>query len=243
MADDVGSIAPTTDGRLVAGLRSGFAFFDPASGRLDPILDPEPGLPENRLNDGKCDPAGRFWCASMNPESGIAEGSLYVLDGALRCRKLHDGYFTPNGLAWSPDGGTMYFADTRRGTIYAFAFDVATGSLGERRVFADVGALPGGPDGATVDADGFLWSAQFDGACVIRYDPCGRMDRVVRLPVTRPASCTFGGADLRTLFVTTATRGLDAEQRRAEPMAGRVLALDVGVAGMPPVAFDVGGGP
>jgi sugar lactone lactonase YvrE len=134
----------------------------------------------------------------------------------------------------------MYLADTRCGTIYAFAFDVATGTLSGRRVFADVGALAGGPDGATVDADGFLWSAQFDGACVIRYDPRGRVDRVVRLPVTRPASCTFGGPDFRTLFVTTATRGLDAGQRRAEPLAGRVLALDVGVAGMPPVAFDVG---
>ncbi|HEX4883943.1 MAG TPA: SMP-30/gluconolactonase/LRE family protein [Casimicrobiaceae bacterium] len=239
LREDIGSIAPAPGGRLVAGLRSGFAFFDPSDGTLSPILDPEADRPANRMNDGKCDPSGRFWCTSMNPESGTADGSLYVLDGALRCRRLHGGYFTPNGLAWSPDGRTMYCSDTRRGLIEAFTFDATSGALGERRVFADVSALPGGPDGATVDADGYLWSAQFDGGCLIRYDPHGGIDRVVRLPVTKPASCAFGGPGYRDLFVTTAMRGLSESQRRAEPLAGRVLVLDVGVAGLPPVAFAV----
>lgn len=240
MTEDIGSIAPTSDRRLVAGLRSGFAFFDPATGALDPIADPEPDRPGTRLNDGKCDPGGRFWCCSMNPESGIAEGSLYVLERDLSFRRVGAGYFTPNGLAWSRDGATMYFSDTRRAIIYAFPFDVRTGALGERRVFADLGALPGGPDGATVDAEDHLWSAHFDGGCLIRYAPDGRMDRVVRLPVGKPAACAFGGPHYRQLFVTTATRGMDAAQLRAEPLAGRVLVLDVGVAGSPPVGFDVG---
>ena len=239
MREDIGSIAPSTDGRLVAGLRSGFAFFDPSSGTLEPIADPEPGLPGNRLNDGKCDPAGRFWCCSMNPESGLAEGSLYVLDRDLSHRRLHGGYFTPNGLAWSRDGATMYLSDTRRGVIHAFPFDARDGVPGERRLFADLGALPGGPDGATVDAEDHLWSAHFDGGCLIRFAPDGRMDRVVRLPVSKPASCAFGGPGYRHLFVTTATRGLDEAQRRAEPLAGSVLVLDLGVAGCAPVAFDV----
>jgi len=238
MAEDVGSLAPSRDGRLVVGLRSGFAWFDPATGRLARIVDPEPDKPLNRLNDGKCDPSGRFWCASMNPESGVAEGTLYVLDRDLSYRAFDAGWFTPNGLAWSPDGHTMYVADTRRGMLFAYDFDDASGELGRRRVFADAGALPGGPDGATVDAEGFLWSAQFDGGCLIRYAPDGRMDRVVRLPVSRPASCTFGGPGYRQLFVTTAKRGLSEAQLRAEPLAGRVLALDVGVAGFAPVAFD-----
>lgn len=238
MAEDIGSIALTTRARLVVGLRSGFAFFDPVESVLEPIVDPEPGRPHNRLNDGKCDPSGRFWCSSMNPESGLAEGSLYVLDPDLSCRRMHGQYFTPNGLAWSLDGRTMYFSDTRRGAIYAFPFDDAAGMLGERKVFADLGALPGGPDGATVDCEGGVWSAHFDGGCVIRYDAGGRMDRIVRLPVTKPTACAFGGPGYGKLFVTTATRGLDADQLRAEPMAGRVLVLDVGVAGMPPVAFD-----
>jgi sugar lactone lactonase YvrE len=237
MAEDVGSIALADRGRLVAGLRSGFAWFDPVTGRLEPIVDPEPGVPQNRLNDGKCDPSGRFWCGSMNSETGTADGSLYVLEADLDCRRVLGDLFTPNGMAWSLDGRTMVLADTRRGVIWSFAFDAASGALGERRVFADLGALPGGPDGATFDSEGFLWSAQFDGACLIRYAPDGRMDRVVRLPVTKPTSCTFGGAGYRQLFVTTATRGLGEDRLRAEPMAGRVLVLDVGVAGLAPVRF------
>lgn len=237
--EDIGSIALTHGDQLVAGLRSGFAFFDPTKGTWSAIADPEADLPGNRMNDGKCDPAGRFWCTSMNPESGLAEGSLYVLEPDLSHRRVHSGYFTPNGIAWSLDGATMYIADTRRGAIFAFAFDAARGTLGERRIFADLGAMPGGPDGATVDAQGGLWSAQFDGACLVRYDASGRMDRVVRLPVSKPTSCTFGGPDYRNLYVTTATRGLDASARAAQPLAGRVLVVDVGVQGLAPVPFQV----
>jgi sugar lactone lactonase YvrE len=237
MGEDIGSIVPASGGGLVAALRSGFAFFAPERGALTPIADPEPQLPRNRMNDGKCDAAGRLWCGSMNPESGIAEGSLYVMDGDLQCRCLTGGFFTPNGPAWSLDERTFYLADTRRGCIFAFDFASGAGTLGERRVFADLGALPGGPDGATMDCEGYLWSAQFDGGCLIRYAPDGIMDRVVRLPVTKPTSCTFGGEGYRQLFVTTATRGLDDEQRAREPMAGRVLVLDVGVAGLAANAF------
>jgi sugar lactone lactonase YvrE len=237
MREGIGSVALAGDDRLLVALRSGFAFFDCGSGSLTPIVDPEPGLPHNRLNDGKCDTAGRYWCGSMNPESGTADGSLYVLDRALRCRKVIDDLVTPNGIAWSDDGATMYLADTRRGQIYAFAFDAAAATLGERRLFADLGAMPGGPDGATLDADGFLWSAQFDGGCLVRYAPDGTMDRVIRLPVTKPTSCGFGGRGYRKLYVTTATRGLSEDELRAEPLAGRMLVLDVGVAGRPPIPF------
>ena len=238
MREDIGSIALAAQDRLLLALRSGFAFFDCRDGAVKPIVDPEPVLPENRLNDGRCDPAGRFWCGSMNPESGTADGSLYVLERDLQCRKVLDDFVTPNGIAWSADGATMYVADTRRGYIDAFAYDVASGRLNERRRFADLGALPGGPDGAAVDVDGFLWSAQFDGGCIIRYAPDGTMDRVIRLPATKPTSCAFGGPAYRDLFVTTATRGLTAAALQAEPLAGRVLALDVGVAGASPVAFS-----
>jgi sugar lactone lactonase YvrE len=237
MREDIGSIALAGDDRLLLALRSGFAFFDCGTGAITPITDPEPDLPHNRLNDGKCDAAGRYWCGSMNPESGTADGSLYVLAPDLQCRKVLDDFVTPNGMTWSADGATMYVADTRRGFIAAFAFDAGTGTLGERRIFADLGAMPGGPDGATIDADGFLWSAQFDGGCLVRYAPDGAMDRVIRLPVTKPTSCAFGGAGYCELFVTTATRGLTEEGLRAEPLAGRVLVLDVGVAGMPPIPF------
>lgn len=238
MSEDIGSIALAGDGRLLVALRSGFAYFDVSTGTLQPLVDPEPGLPHNRLNDGRCDAAGRYWCGSMNPESGTADGSLYMLESDLRCHKLLDGFFTPNGLTWSLDGATLYIADTRRGLIHAHAFDLASAALGPARLFADLGSLPGGPDGATVDAQGYLWWAQIDGGCLLRYAPDGRLDRVLRLPVTKPTSCAFGGRDWRQMFVTTATRGLSDDERQAQPMAGRVLVLDVGVAGLPPVAFQ-----
>jgi sugar lactone lactonase YvrE len=237
MREDIGSIALAGDDRLLVALRSGFAFFDCGNGVLTPIVDPEPGLPHNRLNDGKCDATGRYWCGSMNPESGTADGSLYVLDRDLQCRKVLDDLVTPNGIAWSDDGATMYLADTRRGQIYAFGFDAEEGRLSNRRIFADLGAMPGGPDGATLDADGYLWSAQFDGGCLVRYAPDGAMDRIVRLPVTKPTSCGFGGQGYRKLYVTTATRDLSDDDLRAEPLAGRMLVLDVGVAGRPPHPF------
>lgn len=237
MREDIGSIALAGPDRLLAGLRSGFAFFDCGTGALTPIVDPESALPQNRLNDGKCDAQGRFWCGSMNPETGTADGSLYVLDTDLRCRRMLDDLLTPNGMAWSLDGATMYLADTRRGFIYAFAFDGVSGTLSERRVFADLGAMPGLPDGATMDAEGFLWSAQFEGGCLVRYAPDGAMDRVIRLPVTRPASCAFGGPGYCQLFVSTATRGLSEDDLLREPLAGRMLMLDVGVAGLRPESF------
>lgn len=237
MREDIGSIALAGDDRLLLALRSGFAFFDCASGVSTAIVDPEPDLPHNRLNDGRCDAAGRYWCGSMNPESGTADGSLYVLERDLTCRKVLDDLLTPNGIAWSADGATMFLADTRRGHILAFAFDAVNGTLGQRRIFADLGAMPGGPDGATLDADGCLWSAQVDGGCLVRYAPDGTMDRVVRLPVTRPTACGFGGPGYRQLYVTTATRGLSDDDLRAEPLAGRMLVLDVGVAGRPPIPF------
>lgn len=240
MGEDVGSIALAGGTRLLAGLRSGFALFDTADASLVPLHDPEPQLPGNRLNDGRCDPAGRYWCGSMNPETASADGSLYVLEPDGRCRRVLGDLLTPNGIAWSPAGDRMYLADTRRGLIWCFDYDVGEGRLGERRVFADLGALPGGPDGATVDAEGFLWSAQFDGGCVIRFAPDGRIDRLLRLPVTRPTACAFGGEGWGTLFVTTATRGLDAQALREQPLAGRVLALDAGVRGLPPVVFEGG---
>ena len=235
--DAIGSIALATGGnRLLAALDTGFAFVTLDAGTLVPLVA-GPTRPACRTTDAKCDPLGRLWCAGAEPESRVAAGEIHVLDGRGQHRRALDGFVAPGGLAWSLDGRTMYVADTRRGIIYAFAFDVATGTPGARRVFADVGALPGGPAGATVDAEDHLWSAQLDAGCVIRYDPNGRMDRVIRLPVTRPTACAFGGTGHGQLFVTSAA-GNPAEGRRsAEPLAGQVLTLDVGVAGVAPVAF------
>ena len=169
LGEDIGSIA-LADGAsggdtLLACLRSGFAWFDCATGTLRPIHDPEPDTPQTRLNDGKCDARGRYWCGSMNPESGTADGGLYVLHPDLHCVKVLSDLVVPNGVTWSLDNRTMYLADTRRGVIWAFDFDLETGALDNRCVFADYASMPGGPDGATLDSGGFLWSAQVDGGC------------------------------------------------------------------------------
>lgn len=146
---------------------------------------------------------------------------------------MDDGVWIPNGLAWSPDDRPLYLADSHRKLIFAYAFDSEAGEIRDRRVFVDTGAYVGVPDGAAVDAEGFLWSAQWDGHCVIRYAPDGRINRIVELPVTRPAACAFGGPGLETLFVTTARFRLPGEVLAAEPLAGGVLALEVGARGLP----------
>ena len=168
---------------------------------------------------------------------GGATGSLYCFEAGNWLRRMIEGVEVPNGLAWSRDGSTMYFADTFQRTIYAYDFETETGEIGNRRIFAAYEDGPGRPDGSAVDADDYLWTAVYGGACLHRYAPDGRLDRVLPLPVTQPTSCAFGGADLSVLYVTSASRGLTASAFAAEPCAGAILAFDVGVKGFPETPF------
>ncbi len=230
--EKLGSFAPCASGGLIIAGRNGFALYDPRSGAFARIADPEHQAAENILNDGRCDARGRFWAGSMTKTMQRASGRLYrVAEGSVDA--LDDGIWVSNGVAWSPDGATMYFADSHVRTIFAYDYDLDAGTIGPRRVFAETSAHPGVPDGASVDSDGFLWSAQFDGGCLMRYAPDGSLERTLPLPVSRPTACAFGGGDLRTLYVTTARFRLAPEQLAAEPLAGALLALDVGVKGLP----------
>jgi sugar lactone lactonase YvrE len=166
-------------------------------------------------------------------------GALYRLDKDGSFNPIISPVTIPNSLAWSPDGGTMYFSDTTSGTILAYDFDTNAGLPSRPRVFAKVEG-PGTPDGSTVDAEGFLWNAEYDGWKITRYAPDGRIDRVVALPLRRPTCCAFGGPDLTTLFVTTASQKLTPEERAGQPLAGALLALEVGVRGIAEPAY---GGP
>lgn len=237
LPEPVGSIALRTQGGLLAAMKSGFHFFDPATGGLRPISDPERHLPENRFNDGRCDRAGRFWAGTMSETSRDPVGSLYCLEPNLTVRLVKSGISVPNSLAWSPDDRVMYFADSSRRAIWAYDFDIAAGEIANQRVFVDGRNHPGVPDGSTVDADGCLWNAEHGGGRVCRYTPAGRLDRTIELPVTQPTCCMFGGPRLETLFITTARESLSAEELSAQPLAGAVFAIDVGVSGLPEPAF------
>jgi sugar lactone lactonase YvrE len=232
MPELVGSLALADDGRLIVSLTRMLALFDPATGALTEIAAPPQVGPDQRFNDGKCDPQGRFWVGTMNNITRAPEGTLYCLGQDATLAPTLSGIRIPNSLAWSPDGRTMYFADSLVRTIYAFAFDSETGTISDRRDFAKTTA-PAIPDGATVDREGCLWCAEYDGWRVTRFRPDGQIDRIIELPVQRPTSCAFGGPDLDVLYVTTATQRLTPEELANQPLAGALLALRPRVCGIP----------
>jgi sugar lactone lactonase YvrE len=222
----IGSIAAREAGGLVGGVKGGFYQFDlePCGARLIAAVEQD-RPPTNRLNDGKCDRAGRFWCASVNTDHRTASGALWRLDPAGVATLMCDGLVVGNGIAWSPDDRRMYLADTFSGTVWQFDFDLATGALANRRPFTSTEFIRGYVDGAAIDADGCYWAALFGGGAVAQFDPDGKLMRHVALPVLNPTMCTFGGADLDILYVTSASRFLDEEQRRKQPLAGHLFAI------------------
>ena len=233
MPNLVGSLALRRDGGLLVALAERLAFFEPATGAVETVAPLPAGL---RCNDGKCDRRGRFWVGTMHDAEREPLGALYRLDGDRRLSELATGLVIPNALAWSPDDRVMYHADSFHHTIFAYAFDAAGGGLGERRVFATL--RPGiGPDGATVDAEGFLWNAEYGAGRLVRYAPDGRIDRTVALPVSQPTSCAFGGAKLDVLYITSSRQRMSADAIAREPLAGGLFALDVGVRGLPEPRF------
>jgi L-arabinonolactonase len=232
----VGSLAVRKAGGLLLALQSGLFFFDPGTGRLDRLATPEAGLPERRFNDGKCDRQGRFFAGTMNDVTRAPEGGLYRFDGKS-CDPVQTGICIPNSLCWSPDGRTMYFSDSLGRTVFAYDFDTQTGMPSSRRVLFSVPA-PAIPDGCTVDEEGCLWCAEYDGWRIRRYSPKGECLRTIELPVQRPTSCMFGGPGLDVLFVTTTLQKLSPEELARQPLAGSLLSLEVGVKGVPEARFD-----
>jgi sugar lactone lactonase YvrE len=227
---EVGCVAVRAAGGLVVTLADGFHFFDPATGSFTPIVDPEADRIGTRFNDGKTDRQGRFWSGTVFEAPGLPirpAGALYRLDADLTCHRMVDGIASSNGLAFSPDSRTMYFADSQGGFVWAFDFDAATGDIGQRRVFIDFRDSGGCCDGATVDADGCYWSTLPESGKLCRFDPDGRLMRTIVLPTSIPTCCEFGGPDLDILFVTTARL-----RKLTAPPAGNLFAIDVGVRGL-----------
>lgn len=234
----VGAAVPRSSGGLVVACQQGFAMFDLESGKLTMICDPEHHFPGNRFNDGKCDPSGRFWAGTMSIDNPIDQGSLYRLDHDLEAHKMLDNIGISNGLAWSSDQKTMYYVDSTKWTIVAFDFDQDSGALFNPRIVIEVPRNMGCADGMTIDVEGMLWVAHYGGGRICRWDPFkSRLLESVILPVSLTTSCTFGGPAFDTLFITSASAGLDHSQRKREPHAGGLFCLKPGVAGLPTHQF------
>ena len=229
----IGFIVPRRRGGVVAGMHGEIRGLDLKSGETTTIAKPEADRPGNRFNDGKCDRAGRLWAGTLAIDTAPDQGRLWRIDTDGKAVEMDRGFHVANGLGWSLDDRTFYFTDTQKQTIYAYDFDAKSGDINNRRVFITVPEAEGKPDGMTVDAEGFLWVAHWDGWCVTRYDPDGKVDRVINLPVPRPTSCVFGGPDMQTLFVTSARIRLSAAQLAEAPLSGSVFSIDTGIRGLP----------
>jgi len=228
MPDLVGAIALTQGPDLLVALGTGIVRWQVGSDRLQTLAeltDPPPG---HRFNDGRADREGHFWVGTMHNETRAPEGILFRLDETGLVPVL-SGVSIPNSLSFSPDGKIMYFADSQRYAIESF--DMTAGWPTAPRTFAET-TSPAFPDGATVDAEGHLWYAEFFGSRVVRRSPDGHVSRVIDMPVDRPTSCTFGGADLQTLYITTTCQNLSDAARVAAPLAGALLAIKVDVPGL-----------
>jgi sugar lactone lactonase YvrE len=241
MPEMVTAISARAKGGLIVASHTGIDFFDPETGRATRFAAPEKDKPKNRSNDGKCDRRGRFWYGTMmnNFAADMSElpitantGGLYRIDADGTVTTFEQGLSIANTFAWSPDDRTMYFADTFD-AIYAYDFDAASGRVAARRTFAKADPRQyGHPDGSTIDAEGFLWNARWDGGCLVRWAPDGAIDQVVKMPCRRVTSCIFGGADLDVLYVTTVRYGLSEAELAEQPLAGGIFAIDTGVKGI-----------
>ena len=235
---ELGSFAPLPGGQLLLALRSGLERFDPATGRRERLAAAPYDARSQRFNDGKADPQGRFWVGTLCEPREPALAALYRWAGG-KLERMAEGISTSNGLAWSPDGRTLYWSDTYQHRIYALDFDGSDGSLSRQRVFAqfpkkgEQARYGGRPDGAAVDAEGCYWVAMFEGQRLLRLSPAGEVVAEVPLPVRCPTMPCFGGPDLKTLFITTAREKRPAEELAAQPLAGCVLRMRVDVPGLP----------
>ncbi|MBV9386175.1 MAG: SMP-30/gluconolactonase/LRE family protein [Chroococcidiopsidaceae cyanobacterium CP_BM_ER_R8_30] len=231
----VGCLAPAGKHRLIMALRSQLAFLDTGNGEVTPIIEIEHIHPDTRFNDGKCDATGRFWFGSVSASEATA--CLYHYDPNGTLQLLETGLTISNGLGWSPNEDTFYLTDSHCRTIYAYDFDSQSGSLSNRRVFINLTAESFEPDGLTVDQEGCIWSAMWNGWCIIRFDPSGKEMMRVQMPVQRPTSCTFGNSDLRMLYITTASVGLSEVEIQKSFYSGDLFHLPTDVSGLPTYHF------
>ena len=229
----VGTVVQRAAGGLMLAVQDGFAAFDPASGALEMLADPEANLPGNRFNDGKCDPAGRFWAGSMAYEDQSDQGSVYRLDTDHSVDKMIEDIGISNGIIWSLDARTMYYTDSLDFAIRAYDYDVATGGIDNERVIIDIPKAMGFADGFTIDEEGMLWVAHYGAGRVRRWNPdTATVLAEIDLPAVGVTACAFGGPGLDQLFITSASLRLSDAEKAQQPHAGGLFVAEVGVRGL-----------
>lgn len=242
---DVGALAVRENGSLLLALDDGFYFFDPVTQALEQIVAVDAAEPRSRLNDGKVDRHGRFIAGGMDDQEELPICGLWRLDPDLTLTQVADGIICTNGPCWSPDDRTFYVADTFVDEFWAYDYDLATGTLSNRRVFADTKSVPGVPDGSTVDAEGYLWNAELISGELVRYDPDGRVERRIGMPVRNITSVMFGGERLDEIYVTSMARVKHpavhdrfAVEAKPQFSAGSLFKIEgLGICGVPEPRF------
>jgi sugar lactone lactonase YvrE len=240
LGDSVGTVVARARGGVALTLGRAFAALDLDTRKVTVLAEPKEEKVRlgNRFNDGKCDPRGRFWAGTMAVSEAPAAGGLYRLDPDGSVQRMLEDVSISNGISWSAAADLMYYIDTPTREVAVFDYDDATGTIANRRVAVRFPARHGWPDGMTMDADGMLWIAEWDGGCVSRWDPArGKLVQRIPLPVSRVTSCAFGGPGLDELYVTTAWSRLEPARRRAQPLAGGLFRVRPGVKGVTAFAF------
>jgi sugar lactone lactonase YvrE len=220
----IGAVAICTNGDFLAALKGGLGIVERETGKLNLFSDPESHLPNNRFNDGKCDPEGRFWVGTMSINESPNAGSLYVLDMNNQVAKKIEHTTISNGMAWSLDHQTFYYIDTPTLKVVAYDYEKSSGIITNPRIVITIDEKDGYPDGMTIDAEGMLWIAHWGGWQLTRWDPLTSEKLFsIPLPVANVTSCTFGGENLQDLYITTAKKGLNEEELAQQPLAGNLF--------------------
>lgn len=236
----VGTVAPSGEKEVVLALENGFHLLNLDTEELTFLKDPEEDMPENRFNDGKCDAMGRFWAGTMDKDGESNAGSLYCLDRNLEIRTIESDLGISNGLAWNKENTVFYFIDTPTQSVAAYDFDLESGAVSNKRTVIKVSDDEGFPDGMTIDEEGMLWIAHYNGHQVGRWNPeTGKMIESIQLPVSQVTCCTFGGKNLDELYITTGRENLDDEALASQPLAGSVFRVKTETKGIKANVFKL----
>lgn len=237
MDDRVCCFAPRRSGGFICAFAQEFALLDANCRITDRIISFEPENPNSRTNDGRTDRQGRFVVGGMNEVTAAADSRVVRVDGNGSVSTLIEGVSCANSICFSPDGRSMFFADTPQRRIWTYAYDIGNGTAHSPHLLADFSGEPGLPDGSCVDADGCVWNAEWEGSRVVRIDARGHIDRIIDVPVLKPTCCAFGGPDLDTLYITSSRMGCTEKQLSEQPLAGALFAVKPGVRGIEDAPF------